>query len=112
LIIVKIPKTITIASHEVELLLDGAQDDKGWRGTYSTRTQTILLNPQLLPGQLRVTLLHEIVHLICDIDDMSPSEQDINRLAESLGDILFRCFGIDFDLSEIPILERKTRDEL
>lgn len=106
----KVPNIIELGCHEVEVLFDDAQEDKGWRGTYSNRTHKILLNPGIHPQHLRVTFLHELVHFICDVGDMSPSEQDISRLAEGLGDILFRCFGLEFDFSGIEVLVRKYKE--
>lgn len=106
---IKIPSKITIGSHEVELIFDGFQEDKGFRGTYSNRNHTILLSPTIHPQHLRITFLHELIHLICDVDDMNPPEQDVSRLSESLGDFLFRCLDLEFDFSEIPVLERKVK---
>jgi len=110
MISIKIPSKITIASHEVELLFDDLQEDKGWRGTYSNKAHRILLNPDIHPQHLRITFLHELIHYLCDIGDMSPSEQDVSILAESLGDFLFRCLGLDFDFSGVGTLERKVRE--
>ena len=106
----KVPNIIELGSHKIEVILDGFQEDKVFRGTFSPRGQRMLLNPKLPHQQLRVTFLHELVHLICDVDDIELSEQDTNRLAESLGDILFRCFGLDLDFSEIKLLERQANE--
>lgn len=107
----KVPNIIKLGSHEVEVIFDDTQEDKGWRGTYSNRLHKILLNPTLHPQHLRITFLHEIVHYICDVEDMSPSEQDVSRMAESLGDLLFRCFGLDFDFSGIKTLVKKEESK-
>jgi len=105
-----IPPIIKIGSHEYDIIFDEAQDDKSWRGTFSDRQHKIILNPKLHPQQLRITFLHEIIHLTCDLNSLEPPEQDVDRLAESLGDLLFRWLGVDLDLSEVPTLERKIKE--
>lgn len=107
----KVPSRITIASHEYEVLFDDFQEDKEFRGTFSTRRHTILLNPHLHPQHVRVTFLHELVHLICEVKDIGMREEEVHGMAEGLGDILFRCLGLDFDFSDIEVTDRDGKHE-
>jgi len=105
-----VPKVIKIGSHEYEVMFDALQEDREFRGTLLVRTHKILLNPSLHPQQLRVTFIHELFHLACEFNDLTPPESDVVGVSEALSDILFRSFDIDLDFSEVPTLERKEKE--
>jgi len=107
---IKVPSTIEMGSHSYQVIFDSAQDDREFRGTFSDRKHKIFLSTCLHSQQLRVTFVHELIHLICELNDVRPPEQDINRFAEGVSELLFRNFDIDFDFSTVPILERIEKD--
>ena len=107
----KVPKVIKLGSHEYEIFFDDFQEDKDWSGTFSSKKHIIFLNPHGHPQELRVTLIHELLHLIFRFNDITPSEQDVIGMSEALADILFRSFKIDLDFSSIPTLERREQGE-
>ena len=106
---VKIPPTLRHESHVYEVVFDDTQEEKEFKGTYSERLHMIFLNPKTHPQQLRITYLHEILHLLFNSSNIDPTEQDVVRLAEGLGEVLFSNLGIDFDFSEVPVLERSSK---
>lgn len=107
--IVKVPPTIEMMSHSYDIIFDEAQDDREFRGTFSDRGHKILLSTQLHSQQLRVTFLHELFHLLCELNCISPPEHDVARFSEGIAELLYRNLGIDLDFSEVPVLERSNK---
>lgn len=109
--VIKLPSTVKLGSHEYEVLFDETQEDKDFRGTFSSRRHKVYLNPLLVHQQLRVTYLHELVHAICDVNSIGAPEQDVARIAEGVSEVLFRNLGMDFDFGDVKSLERKEKSE-
>lgn len=104
---IKIPKTISIGSHDYNVIFDEREEDSEFRGSALHRHHEILLNPFTHPQQRRVTFLHEVLHVIDETFEVRPPDPDVSRLAEGMGQLLFSNLGIDFDFSDIPTREVK-----
>ena len=109
--VTKIPYNIQIASHTYKVWFDEREKDGDFRGSALHRYHEILLNPDLHKQQIRVTFLHEVIHVICQTFDLSPSESETHRLAEGIADFLFSNLNINFDFSDIPIRKVEGRTD-
>ena len=100
---IKIPKIIKIGSHSYKVYFDEREDDGDFRGSALHSHHEILLNPSLHKEQLRITFIHEVLHIIGQVFDMrDQSDECILKTAEGLGILLFSDLGISFDFSNIP----------
>lgn len=106
----KVPRFIKMGSHDYEVVFDTVQGDREFRGTFADKKHQIFLNPDQHPQQTRVTFWHELIHLICCLGDIGIPDSDVNRLAEGTVEYLIRNHNIDFDFSEIPMLERSPKE--
>ena len=67
---------ITICGHDFELSYDDIVEDNHELGMSSLRRGTVLLRSDLPPDIEHSTLLHEIVHQICDLHSITlPNEE-------------------------------------
>jgi len=101
-VIVKIPGIIQIGSHHYRVYFDEREEDGDFRGSALHRYHEILLNPNLHREQLRVTFLHEVLHIISQVFEVRPPEDDIVRLAEGLASLLFNNLSLDFEFEDVP----------
>ncbi len=108
--IIKIPKEIRIGSHTYKVWFDEREDDSGFIGSSLHRRHEILLNPDIHIQQKRVTFLHEALHVINECYGIRPPDEDIERLAEGIGQLLFSNLDIDFDFGNIPTRRIEGRD--
>ena len=99
---IKVPRVIKVGSHSYKVYFDGREDDGDFRGSALHNHHEILLNPTLHREQLRVTFIHEVLHIIGQVFDERMPEESTIRTAEGLGILLFSNLGIDFDFSSIP----------
>lgn len=99
---VKIPKTIQVVGHTYKVLYKShLSKDRGIRGRINHRLQEIQIEPENPVSQKNQTMLHEILHFIETTFAMDLSDDDIDRLAEGLYQVLSDSFGIEFDWSNI-----------
>jgi len=108
--ILRIPRFFKIGSHTYETVFDTVQGDREFRGTFADKKHQIFLNPDQHPQQTRVTFWHELIHLICCYGDIGMPDQDVNRIAEGTVEFLVRNLDIDFDFSEVPVVERRPQE--
>ena len=107
---IRVPREVTIGSHTYQVMFDGIQDDTGYDGITLHRKHEVLLNPDQDYQRLRITYIHEILHIVFRILDMDPPESDVVGLGELLGQFLFSNLGIELDFSSLPSAERKVKD--
>ena len=108
--IVKVPKEIKIGSHTYKVWFDEREDDGDFRATTLHGKCEVLLNPRLHPQQLRVTYLHEVLHVLGEAYSQKLPEEAVGVLAEALGTLLFSVLDLDFDFSDIPIRKVEGRE--
>ena len=108
--IVKVPKEVKVGLHTYKVWFDEREDDGDYHGSTLHRKREILLNPKLHPQQLRVTLLHEVVHALCAAYSLKLQEGDVDVLGEALGTFLFSVLDLDFDFSDIPVRKVEGRE--
>ncbi len=102
MMIIKIPPHIQIASHTYTLWFDPREDDSDFSGSALYRHHEVLLNPELHHQTLRVTFLHELLHIINLVFDIKAPEETVRGFGEGLANILFNNLDIDFDFSDVP----------
>lgn len=110
MIIVKVPREIKIDPHSFKVWFDEREDDGDFGGTTLHRKREVLLNPKRHPQQLRVTYLHEVLHVLGEVYSQKLSEADTSVLAEALGAFLFGVLDLDFDFSDIPVRKVEGRE--
>ena len=104
---IEVQPKLKIASHTYQVLFDEREDDGDFRGSALHRHHEVALNPKLHAQQLRVTYLHEVLHVIDQSYCMHLSEDAVGPLAEGLAEFLFNNLGIELDFSKIDT--RKVR---
>lgn len=81
--------TITILNHTFEVR---DEDPSIWADSAMGRAclieQVITINNRLAPGSKLTTFLHEIVHMICDIQSVELSETQISALSVGIQSLL------------------------
>ena len=103
---IRVPKEIKIGAHSYEVLLDESQPDNGYNGTCVHEREEIWINPLSHKNSRRISLLHEVIHLVGRVFDLEPTESSVSRLAEGLGEFLYENLGIELDWSDIPSIKR------
>ena len=103
---IKVPLSVSIGSHSYKVTLDESEDDGSHNGTCLHNKSEIRLNSLMHKDQLRVTYLHECIHLICRVYDINPPETEVTRLAEGIGELLYRNLELDLDFGNIPKVKR------
>ena len=99
---VKIPSSIKLGAYTYTLSLQ--ENYKLNRGTWATTNHTlseITIESALSPSERDLTLLHECLHIISEIYRLNLDEDNIERLQNGLGELLFRDLDIKFDWSEV-----------
>jgi len=103
---IRVPLSVSIGSHSYRVILDESEDDGDHSGTCLHHKSEIRLNPLIHKDQLRITYLHECIHLICRVYDINPPETEVTRLAEGIGELLYRNLELDLDFGNIPKVKR------
>ncbi len=98
---VKLPRSVKVGPHTFKIRCDRKGMDKVCRsessdllGHTDTTHLSITIEPDQAPGQLRDTLLHELLHAICDTTGLAHSweqsneEDAIRRISPMLLDTL------------------------
>lgn len=76
---------IKVLGHNIKVELDSPGDWSEYGlGRANLLTQTIKLNEALKDDARNVTLLHEIIHLVSDMNAMELTESQVSTLATSL----------------------------
>jgi len=99
---VKIPREIKIGSYKYKIRpKEDMSEEFHVYGMCSARRGMIWVD-MIEDRQVKeVTLLHEFVHCIGDVERIEFEEGDIDRIAHCLVRILRDDFGIEFDWSQI-----------
>ena len=99
---VKIPREINIGAYGYSIgYREGMVKHAHSTGQCYTSDATIWIDPDELKQTMDVTVLHEILHCISDVDRIDIGEEDIDRIAQCLVRVLRDDFKIEFDWSEI-----------
>ena len=109
-IVVKVPKEIKIGAHTYKVWFDEREDDGNFKGSTLYRKREIILSTELHPQDLRVTFLHEAIHMLTKAYSQVLSEDDVSVLGEALGAFLFGVLDLDFDFSDIPVRKVEGRE--
>jgi len=103
---VQIPNQITIGCHKYSLYFSNVIDADGHDGTTQHRLQQIWIAPKLPESRLCVALLHEVLHNICEAYCVRINENEVDALAEGLGQFLLNNLEIKFDWSKIKEIHK------
>ena len=99
---VKIPKEIKIGVYPYRVIpTPHLKLNKGNWGTTNHTEKTIVLDSALPSLELNQTLIHEVLHIISVVFMCSLDEDNVERLANGMGEFLFDNLGIEFDWSDI-----------
>lgn len=99
---VKLPRKIKIGTHTYKIIFSPHlnSDDRDF-GQINYRTQEIKIWTEA-PGSLKnIALLHEIMHLSQHIYRVEVSDADIDRMAETIAELLFNNLHIEFVWDDI-----------
>lgn len=99
---VKIPKTIKIGTllYGVVFTPHLVADDKLF-GRTDTRRQEIQIDNDIPFSCMNITLLHEILHIIQDVYRVDMTDENTDRVASGIAELLFNNLGIEFDWSDV-----------
>lgn len=99
---IKIPKTIKIGAYKYVIKYrSGLAKHAGCTGQCYTSDATIWIDPSELVQTRDVTIVHEILHCISDVERLSLEENDLDRIAHCLVRTLRDDCNIEFDWSDI-----------
>ena len=99
---VKIPATVQIGAYEYSIKYrKGLVKHATSTGQCYASDASIWIDPDELKQVRDVTIFHELLHCIGDVERVSFEEGDIDRLAQCLTRILRDDFNLEFDWSEI-----------
>lgn len=80
--------SVKLLNHTFSIVLDDTLSETGQMGRASLRKCTIKLNSDMVKDALASTLLHELVHMIADINSMDLKEQDVDNIASGFLSLL------------------------
>ena len=81
----QIPKKITFMSYVYKVVHESKSTaEDGAFGTLDHMEQEIRLFAHNPPNRMQETLLHEVVHLVCDFIHLELEENDVARLSHGL----------------------------
>jgi len=97
-----IPREIKIGTHTYTIEFDPnlVADEAKW-GLVHYRLGKILISPEHGKSHINITLLHEIIHIVDRLYRCNLDEDNIDRLAQGLGEFMFNNLEITFDWSKI-----------
>lgn len=100
---IKVPKTIKIGVHEYGIVYNPLLwHEDAMKGCVNHLKQKIEIDPALAPSQKLVTLLHEINHIITDTLRCKLDDDETDRMAQGMAELLFNNLNIEFDWGNIP----------
>jgi len=98
----KIPPVIKIGIYPYRVdLVPNLKLNKGNWGTTNHTEKTIVLDSGLSLLELNQTLLHEVFHVVSVVFVCALDEDNVERLANGMGELLFDNLNIEFDWSLI-----------
>ena len=99
---VKIPRKVNIGAYEYDVRYKkGMVKHSHSTGQCYTSDAKIWIDPDELKQVRDVTVMHEIIHCIGDVEMIQYGEGEIDRLAHCLTRILRDNFKLEFDWSDI-----------
>ena len=99
---VKIPSQIKIATSSYTVgFREHLKLDDGLVGVAYHRNKAIYIDPALDTSEKAQTLLHEAIHIIDRIYGCKIDEDDTDRLAQGMAELLVNNLGIEFDWSDV-----------
>ena len=99
---VKVPGEIKIGIYPYKIdLVPNLKLNKGNWGTTNHTEKTIVLDSGLPLLELNQTLLHEVFHVVSVVFMCGLDEDNVERLANGMGELLFDNLDIEFDWSDI-----------
>lgn len=99
---VKIPRQIKLGTHCYKIRYNPMLwHIESLKGSANHITQIIEIDPVLAPSQQLVTLLHEINHIINDNFRCKLDDDEIDKMAQGVAELLVNNFGLSFDWSDI-----------
>ncbi len=99
---VKVPKEIKIGVYPYTVeLVPNLKLNKGNWGTTNHTEKTIVLDSALPSVELAQTLLHEVFHVVSVVFMCGLDEDNVERLANGMGEFLFDNLNIEFDWSSV-----------
>ena len=102
---IKIPNKVKIASHEYRIEFNPLLwHEEGLKGCANHIKQKIQVDPVLAPSQKLTTLLHEINHIISEVYRCKLDEDEIDKMAQGMAELLVDNWGIELDWSDIKEL--------
>lgn len=97
-----VPKQVVIGPHEYEVSFDhNIRLDDGHNGQIHYRNQTIKLDNCEPQTQLEAIFMHEVLHGITDVFNITLDEADNDRLANGLVMFLKENFGARFNFEGV-----------
>ena len=99
---VKVPKRIKIGinTYSVSFLADEVLNDNEF-GACWHRKQYITVDPSSHPTQRYTTFLHELIHLIEKSYVFRIEDDNVDRIAQGMGEFMRDNLGIEFDWGDI-----------
>ena len=101
-LVIKVPSEIKIGAHTYKIWFDEREEDGDYKGSTLHRKREVLLNPLLHKQDLRITYLHEVMHILSDAYNQKMPEDEVGVMAQALGVFLYNNLGIELDFSNIP----------
>ena len=100
---VRVSKEVKIGTHTFKIRFDPHLfSDENKYGQINYRTEEINIWADAPISTKNEALLHEIIHLSQHVYRVELSDQDIDRVAETIGEFLFNCLGLEFVWDDIP----------
>jgi len=101
--IIKVPREIKIGTHTFKVKLDPhLHADEEKYGQINYRTQEIRIWSDAPASTKNEALLHEIIHLAQHVYRVEITDQDIDRIAETIAQFLSDNLHIEFVWDDIP----------
>ena len=99
---IKIPNKINAGAYEFSIsYFKGLAKHAGALGQSMAGEGAIWIDPDEKEMVKLVTLYHEIIHSICDVERLKLADDDIDRIAQCLARIFRDDFGIELDWENI-----------
>jgi len=81
---VDIPSSVKVGPFIYKILEDGAVEQRGIYAEVYHRTFEIKIDPTIADQKLSVSLWHELLHCLDDIQGMELDEKNVSRLANGI----------------------------
>jgi len=99
---IAIPKKIKIGIHTYSVEFNSLLwYEESLKGSVNHLKQVIQIDPVIAETQKCVTFLHEVIHVINDNYRCKLDDDEVDRIAEGIAELLKDNFNIDFDWRNI-----------